>query len=273
MFKHKLQIIKECFYYTFHKHKVMKLIKNNPFKIISLNLRKDTWKDGDNCWSNRKESIVDFIKREQPHVMCMQEVMPHMYKYLLHELGEVYTGYGVSCFTGINLKYSLNTLGNAIIYDKHKYELVSSGKFYLSPTPNRVSCGWGSSEPRTCIYVELYDKKSDRKFYVYNTHLDHVSNEARQESVKLIASNIKNVDTYLMGDFNTPMDSEDLNILYEILDCTYNHNKDNTFNCFHKTRTKALDGIFFEFGKNFKIKIAEEKLSDHAAIIIYESTK
>lgn len=270
--KYNLEILKEFIQLSFKKHKKIELFKNNPFKIISLNLRRDTYTDKQNCWKYRKESIVDFIKSEKPHVICSQEVMPHMYKYLMSELGEVYEGYSVASFFGCKLNHMLLpvTLGNMILYDKHKCDLADCGKFWLSTTPNRLSRSWGAVEPRTCVWVCLYDKNTDKKFYVFNTHLDHESQEAREQSLHLIVKKIQEIagdeDIYLMGDFNLLV--EDMKILNETFDSTYNYNKSLTFNSFHNKLTKTLDAIYFRFGNKFNIEIPNIKISDHTPVII-----
>ena len=265
MNKQTIKFIKDYVKYTFNKHKIINKFKNNPFKLITLNLKRDTWQDGQNCWDNRKENIINFIKSEQPHILCSQEVMPHMYRYLLYELGEVYNGYYVSSFRKL-----VNTLGNIVLYDKHKYELVTKGKFWLSETPDKISTSWGASEPRTCVYVGLYDKQSDKTFYVFNTHLDHKSEEAAEKSISLIIKKIQEIagdnDIYLTGDFNLLI--QDMNALNEIFDSTYNYNKNFTFNSFHNKLTKTLDAIYFRFGHKFNVEIPNIKLSDHTPVII-----
>lgn len=275
--KYNLGILKDFIKYSFTKNKRIDLFKNNPFKIISLNLRRDVYTDKQNSWKYRKEKIVEFIKTEQPHIICSQEVMPHMYKYLLTELGEMYDGYTVASFFGCKLNYLPipTTLGNMILYDKHKYELLDKGKFWLSTTPKIISRSWGASEPRTCVWVCLYDKNTGKKFYVFNTHLDHKSQEARENSLPLIVNKIQeiagNYDIYLMGDFNALI--EDLTPLNGAFDSTYNYNKNLTFNSFHNKLTKSLDAIYFRFGNKFNVDIPNIKISDHTPVIIYKNAE
>ena len=58
----------------------------------------------------------------------------------------------------------------------------------------------------------MKDKKSGKKFYYVNTHLDHVGVEARKKGLELIVNKIKemNKEGYpmiLTGDFNTKPDN------------------------------------------------------------------
>ena len=61
-------------------------------------------------------------------------------------------------------------------------------------------------------WVELRDKASGKEFFYFNTHLDHRGKVAREESIKLIVSEIQRIagqktPAVLGGDFNTPVDS------------------------------------------------------------------
>lgn len=275
--KDNITILKEFVVYSFCKSKKIDLFENNTFKIMTLNLRRDVFQDGNNRWIKRKQNIVDYIKQEQPHVICSQEVMPHMYKYLMRELGYVYSGYSRETRFGLKLNTVpvTGTIGNSILYDKHKYNLIDKGVFWMSDTPNKMSKGWGNEEFRNCVYVGLEDKTTKKVFYVFNTHLDHESDNSRKKSLPLLVDKIKEIsgdnDFYLMGDFNALI--EDLTPLNEVFDSTYNYNKNLTFNSFHKKLTKSLDAIYFRFGNKFKVDIPNIKISDHTPVIIYKNAE
>ena len=78
----------------------------------------------------------------------------------------------------------------------------------MSPTPSKVSKGWDAALNRICTYVLLKDKHSNKQFWVFNTHLDHMGEIARTKSLELIiatidALNINNYPVIFMGDFNS----------------------------------------------------------------------
>lgn len=262
-----MRIIKEYLKLTFSKRKKVEPFKNNKFKLISLNLRRDQ-EELDN-WDTRKNKILDFLKQEQPHILCSQEVMPHMYKFLLKEFG--FDGYGIDNYLGckLNLSPLISSEGNIILYDKNKYTKVHSGVFWLSDKPNFPSATWGNKTLRTCVYVALKDKETKKVIYVFNTHFDHISNEAREKSEMLVLKKINEIalgcDVYLTGDFNAPI--KDLTKLNAKFDNTYNYNKNLTFNSF-KNLTKTLDAVYFRFGNKFNVEIPNIKLSDHTPVII-----
>ena len=49
--------------------------KTNNLKIISFNIGGDFIADGPNQWKNRKPLIMQFISKESPDILCMQEVL------------------------------------------------------------------------------------------------------------------------------------------------------------------------------------------------------
>ena len=68
--------------------------------------------------------------------------------------------------------------------------------------------GWDAACMRTATWALMKDKKSGRKFYFVNTHLDHVGPIAKKKGLKLIVDSIKEMNPkgypmILTGDFNT----------------------------------------------------------------------
>ncbi|MBQ2847416.1 MAG: endonuclease/exonuclease/phosphatase family protein [Clostridia bacterium] len=94
----------------------------------------------------------------------------------------------------------------AIFYLKDKYELVKSGFFWLSETPDVPSLGWDAACNRITSYAILKDKTSGFTYAHFNTHLDHVGNIAQAESIALISAKIAeiapDIPVVLTGDFN-----------------------------------------------------------------------
>jgi endonuclease/exonuclease/phosphatase family metal-dependent hydrolase len=64
----------------------------------------------------------------------------------------------------------------------------------------------GTLFPRICSWVRLADLDTARCFYVYNLHLDNLSQKSRSKSVRILAEQIsfrKHPDPFIvMGDFN-----------------------------------------------------------------------
>lgn len=94
----------------------------------------------------------------------------------------------------------------AIFYLKDKYELVDSGFFWLSETPDEPSMGWDAACNRITSYAILKDKATGFVYAHFNTHLDHVGEVAQAESIALISAYIADIapdiPVVLTGDFN-----------------------------------------------------------------------
>ena len=87
-----------------------------------------------------------------------------------------------------------------------QFDVIDSGSFWFSNTPNEPSVHWGNQVPRLCTWARFRDKASDQTFYTYNVHLDHYSEVSRDKSVRLIISRIQqreHQDPFVLtGDFN-----------------------------------------------------------------------
>jgi endonuclease/exonuclease/phosphatase family metal-dependent hydrolase len=82
-----------------------------------------------------------------------------------------------------------------------------SGTFWFSNTPHVPgSSHWGNACVRICSWARFIEKKSEKAFYVFNLHLDHVSQVSREKSAVLLTQRIENrnfPDPFIVtGDFN-----------------------------------------------------------------------
>lgn len=170
--------------------------------VGSYNLRLDIPKvDVGNEWSNRVSMISDIIKFYEFDILGTQEGFAHQLEDLKKVLPN-YGEYGVGRDDGKNAGEQ-----SAIFYRKDKFDLLDSGSFWLSETPEKPSFGWDAQKyRRVCSWILLKDKKTKKKLYCYNAHYDHQANIARKESSKLILEKIKNMrkgtPVILTGDFN-----------------------------------------------------------------------
>ena len=70
-------------------------------------------------------------------------------------------------------------------------KMLGGSTFWLSETPDQVSVGWDAAMERVCTYALFKVKGKTQKFYVFNTHFDHIGEKAREKSVELILEKIK----------------------------------------------------------------------------------
>lgn len=90
-----------------------------------------------------------------------------------------------------------------IFYLKDKFELIDSGTFWLSDTPNTASKTWDSGHNRICTWAVLQNIKTKQQFTHFNTHFD-LSEISRQKSIDVVLKKVKTAQTpvILSGDFN-----------------------------------------------------------------------
>jgi endonuclease/exonuclease/phosphatase family metal-dependent hydrolase len=99
---------------------------------------------------------------------------------------------------------------NAIFFDPTRLEVLDSGGFWLSTTPDRYSSSWQARSVRSVNWADLRCLNTGLSFLHLNTHLDHVSRLARVEGSRLILRKIAEIrkgqandsPTVLTGDFN-----------------------------------------------------------------------
>lgn len=111
---------------------------------------------------------------------------------------------------------------SCIFYDTKRFTLLDGGTFALSETPDVPgSRSWNTSCPRIVSWGLFHDGVTGKDFCYYNTHLDHVSELARVEGIKMVvdhaSKNCKGLPLILTGDFNARPDSETYRIASSLL--------------------------------------------------------
>lgn len=229
----------------------MLTMQAQDLKIISYNIRLEIDSDGPNHWNNRREFLARQVAFYHPDFMGIQEGKIRQLTYLDSLLTDYdYIGRGRDDSPGQG-EYS------AIFYDKTRFRLISDATFWLSDTPDKVSKGWDAMFERVCTYGLFEDKKTRRRLYVFNTHLDHVGQTARRKGAELIWQTIEKVNAQgfpviLTGDFNSEPDSEVYRFLSSRMDDARRTSQQppfgpsGTFNAFefHKPVTTLIDYIF-----------------------------
>ena len=178
---------------------------SSDIRIMSCNVRYfNQYDHGKKSWFYRADLMMDSIEKAAPSIIGFQEVTSLQYDYLVETMPE---------FDSV-ITYrddAANAEGCPVFYHTDKYTLVDKGSFWLSETPEIMSKDWGSECYRICSYVILKEKVTEKEFVVFNTHLDHVSDEARINGIQVVLDKIKefgNLPAVLMGDLNAVESSE-----------------------------------------------------------------
>ncbi|MDA3942956.1 MAG: endonuclease/exonuclease/phosphatase family protein [Bacteroidetes bacterium] len=249
-------------------------------KVISFNIRLDAASDGLDRWDLRKKDLSDFLIGEQAVFIGLQEVMKNQLDYLKLELRD-YAFIGVGRDDGFEAgEFS------PILYDTNRVIMLFNNTFWLSESPDSVSVGWDALLPRICTYGLFMLKANKQQLFVFNTHFDHIGEEARLKSAELILRKIsevnqENIAVVLLGDLNRRPDTKAIQLIKnELIDGFQfaqeaSLKKPGTYNGFD-LKSKLENRIDYVFVKNIKVstlKHGREKssegrwLSDHLPVI------
>ncbi len=162
--------------------------------------------DGSHRWRLRADRNVATVREHAPDLLGVQELQPEAlatYRAKLPEYGLVL---GPAAGSHRRPEY------NAILFDPERLEVVDTGGFWLSDTPDVPSSSWRSRVVRTVNWVTFAVRGTDMTFRHVNTHLDHWSGLARNESAHLLlrraaSEGERRPPTVVTGDFNCPPDS------------------------------------------------------------------
>lgn len=186
-------------------------VNAQSIKLMTYNIKYANENDGDDSWSKRKDYLADQINFYEPDIFGVQEALLEQLMFLKSKLND-YEYVGVGRDNGKEKgEFS------AIFYKTSKYKLQETDTFWLSEKPKKPSKGWDAMYPRICTWAQFQDKDSKNKFFVFNTHFDHVGEKARKKSAELILSKIEEINKkeyplFVMGDLNSELNSRPVEI-------------------------------------------------------------
>lgn len=242
----------------------------NDLKVMTFNLRRDCISDKENNWENRRDRVIKMLVDYKPDVICFQEVMPHMAKWLYNVLKEYYSGYGIEIFTGGNILKSCFIYGEGLLvmWRKDLFSMVNKEVIKLFDG-RKINL-------RRLLSIELMNKNSGEKIMILNTHFCHKSEDMRNKSWRKLYEYVNdlNCDFFACGDYNVDLSS--LNSDIKLMSDKYSHNdrqtiSDSSVNFFGKRKnSKIIDYIFSNKNLKYSEIITKDYggyLSDHNPII------
>ena len=182
-------------------------------RAMTFNVRFDNPADGENRWELRRDFVADLIRNSGASIIGTQEGLVHQLDFLDEALSDFrYVGVG----RDDGAKAGEFT---AIFVDTTQFTIRDSGTFWLSETPERPSVGWDASMERIATYAVVVpavqrvvssSTTNPEPFLVINAHFDHIGEQARLESARLIMQKAQELSqsprmpmpVILMGDFN-----------------------------------------------------------------------
>ena len=263
-----------------------------PIRALTFNIRYDNPADGENGWKHRRDGVAKLIQEQKVDVAGLQEVVVNQLDDLRERLPE-YEFLGVGRDDG-QRKGEFSPL----LVRKEAFDVVSSGTFWLSPTPDRPgSKGWDAALPRICTWAQLRSRQGGRgDILAASTHFDHRGVEARRQSAKVIRKQLADLQStnkvsggiIVMGDFNctakdapyaalVEMDKEgeELPVWIDAYQCkdVVRAGPDSTWNGFTAiVPGQRIDFIFFhgltaQRHEVIDARVGERFLSDHLPVL------
>ncbi|HZL10242.1 MAG TPA: endonuclease/exonuclease/phosphatase family protein [Prolixibacteraceae bacterium] len=223
-------------------------------RVITYNIRFNNPDDGENAWPNRSNQVSALLDFHQADIFGLQEALIGQIEDIQAQLPNM-EWVGVGRDDGKKAgEYS------PLFYNSKKFDALQKGWFWLSETPEKPGLGWDAACNRVCTWLILKENKSKKKIMVLNTHFDHMGNQARTESAKLILRKIKELNTsdlpvILTGDFNLTPEKEPIAVIKNKLNDSRSVSKEapygpeGTFNGF-KFDSPLKDRIDYIFVSN-----------------------
>lgn len=182
---------------------------DSEVRIMTFNVRGYTTEENSqNNWANRRKAIPVMIKTTNPTTFGVQEAKRSFLTWIQSNCPDYqYTGEGNG--GGTSGEYS------AIFYNTKEVNLLNSGTFWLSETPDKVSYGFGAKHRRIATWAVFEKKATGERFFHINTHLDFAE-QVQIKEVEVIAERIKlyNPEGYpaaFTGDMNVQHNSPAFN--------------------------------------------------------------
>lgn len=171
-----------------------------PVCVMSFNLRAAHIDLDENSWTNRRPAVNAMISDRSPVLLGVQECDYLQREHILADnprYGAIGVGIGgptEECEEDI------------IFYIKDSVEVLSSGTFYLTDTPDIPSKMGQTNHYRVCTWARVKLKADGKQLYHFNTHLDtNGSIQAPEMDViisKISAINTDNLPIFLTADWN-----------------------------------------------------------------------
>lgn len=228
------------------------LARERTLDVMTFNIRCGFCESPDdiNHWNRRKFLVARLIGAHTPDLVGLQEAVLNQARDLV-ALQPDYDWVGVGRDDGKEQGEA-----NVVLFRRSRFELLQQQTRWLSPAPDLPGKGWDAAFNRTVTILRLRERASGREFYLLNTHFDHLGQQARVESARLIlrlqASLAAELPVLLLGDFNSTRESAAYPVLTSVLRDSAHISRrrprggDVTFNDFGKGREpgRTIDFIF-----------------------------
>lgn len=186
-----------------------------PLRVATYNLCFNTASDGPDAWPNRKELVKNLVHYHDFDVFGTKEGLRDQFDDIAELPEYAFVGHG---------RDDGQEAGehSAIFYKKARLQVLQSGDFWLSQTPDQPSLGWDATCcNRICSWAKFRDVRTKREFFFFSVHFDHQGVEARRQSGRLLVQKIQeiahNMPVICVGDFNSTPGTEQIQTMQTLL--------------------------------------------------------
>ncbi|WP_442507626.1 endonuclease/exonuclease/phosphatase family protein [Novipirellula sp. SH528] len=182
-------------------------------QLMTYNIRYLNTNDGPDHWDHRVDAVAETVKGAD--IIGLQEATRKQIDDLAERLPE-FEWYGAGRDDGKD-----GGEFSPVFWRRDQFNVTRKGTFWLGPDPQAVGKNaWGANLPRVCSWVEIKSKDKATALLLMNTHFDHQSATARENSANLLrvkAAELRgDLPVVVMGDLNATPESKPLqNLLTE----------------------------------------------------------
>lgn len=159
--------------------------------------------EGAGAWHNHRAPLnARVLESLEPDLLGLQEAQSENLLTYEHVFPHYHYTYGLPTGQEEDPWY------NPILWNPSRLTMLSTGGFYLSEMPDCWSQSWGAASVRAATWARFKMQGSNALFLFINTHLDHASEQARLESMRLILARARQLTEgvlpiLLVGTFNS----------------------------------------------------------------------
>lgn len=183
-------------------------------RVLTFNIKVEV----EQPWDPRKEQCAKLVRDANPDVFAIEEMTPNQFAYMK----EAFSDYGTVGAVPLtpeekaNLEamippikaMNMDTFTDVILfYRDDAFEKLEDGHWWLSPTPEKISSGFGNLLPRLAVWAKLRHKATGRELIAVATHFDN--SQPSQAKMATLSHELmqplvaQGLPMLFMGDFNT----------------------------------------------------------------------
>lgn len=174
-------------------------------RVATCNLRGALIEDGEDSWEKRGPVCLETLHKLSADIYCFQEMqLPNR-----DAIEAAFPDYRF--FAALGRPRGGHPM-NGMMYRKDRFREEGAGTYALSAHPHLIgSTDWDHDCPRLANYLILRELATGKVFRIVSTHLDHISQPAREKGMAMIieegATYPEEMPQILTGDMNCAVDN------------------------------------------------------------------